>query len=98
MVAAEDNKIMRERAKTAGTTATGTAARADRLDVQGVRGGRGGSLSFNSGRFGYSNRTPLKIPNDPGKGISWLWRVQFFLGSEGLEHIITTTNPTALST
>ena len=60
-----------------------------------MSGGGGEIFRFNSGRFSYSNRTPPKIPNDPGKVISWwLWRMQLFLGSEGLEHTITTTNPT----
>ena len=57
-------------------------------------GGSGGTFSLNSDRFGYNNRTPPKIPNGPGKVISWLRRMPFFLGSEGLEHTITTTNPT----
>ena len=97
-VAAEENKRKRERAETAGTTAAGTTRRAERLGAQGMSGGSGGNLSFNSGRFGYSNRIPPKIPNDLGKAISGLWRMQLLLGSEGLEHTITTTNPTAMST
>ena len=56
--------------------------------------GSSSSFSLNSGRFGYNNRTPSEIPNDPRKVISWLLRMQLFLGSEGLEHTITTTNPT----
>ena len=55
-------------------------------------GGSGGYLYFNSDRFGYSNRTPPKSPNDPRKAISWLRRMQLFLGSDGLEHTIT-SNP-----
>ena len=58
-----------------------------------MNGGNGDNLYFNSGRFGYSNRTPPKTPNDPGKVISWLRRMQLFLGSEGLEHTIS-SNPT----
>ena len=77
-----------------GTAAAGTAGRVERLCVQGVSGGIDGNFSFNSGHFGYSNRAPPKIPNDPGKVISWLRRMQLFLGSEGLEHTITTPNPT----
>ena len=80
-------------AETAETTAAGTAERAERLDVQGMGGGSGGNLYFNSDRFGYSNRTSPKIPDDPGKSISWLRRMQLFLGSYGLEHTIT-SNPT----
>ena len=57
-------------------------------------GGSSRGFSLNSGRFGYNNRTPPEIPNDPRKVISWLKRMQLFLGSEGLEHTITTTNPT----
>ena len=76
-----------------GITAAGTAGGAERLNVQGVSGGHGGNLYFNSGLRGYSNRTPPTIPNDPGKVISWLRRMQLFLGSEGLEHKIT-SNPT----
>ena len=56
-----------------------------------MSGGNGGSLYFNSGR--YSNRIPPEIPNDPGKVISWLRRMQLFSGSEGLEHTIS-PNPT----
>ena len=90
MVAAEvKRKKLRRRAETAGITAAGTAGRAEMLNIQGVSGDHGGNLYFNSGRFGYSNRTPPKIPNDPGKVISWLRRMQLSLGSEGLEHIIT---------
>ena len=93
VVAAEENKKLRKRVETAGTTAAGTAGRAERFNVQGVSGGNGGNLYFNSGRFGYSNRTPPKIPNDPGKVISWLRRMELFLGSKGLEHTIS-SNPT----
>ena len=94
VAAEEENKKLIERVETAGTTAAGTAGRrAERFNVQGVSGGNGGNLYFNSGRFGYSNRTPPKIPNDPGKVISWLRRMQLFLGSEGLEHTIG-SNPT----
>ena len=65
VVAAENvNKKLRERAETAGITAAGTAGRAERFNVQGVSGGNG-NLYFNSSR--YSNRTPPKLPNDPGK-------------------------------
>ena len=92
VVAAEkENKKLRERAETAGITAAGTAGRAERFNVQGVSGDNGGNLYFNSGR--YSNRTPPKILNDPGKVISWLRRMPLFLGSEGLEHTIS-LNPT----
>ena len=94
MVAAEvEKKKVRRRAETVGITAPGTAGRAERLNIQGVSGDHGDNLYFNSGRFGYSNRTPPKIPNDPGKVISWLRRIQLFLGSEGLEHAII-SNPT----
>ena len=67
VAAEEENKKLREMAETAGTTAAGTAGRVERFTVQGVSGG---NLYFNSGRFDYSNRTPPKIPNDPGKVIS----------------------------
>ena len=70
VAAEEENKKLRERAQTAGTTAAGTVGRAERFNVQGVSDGNGGNLSFNSGRFGYSNRTPPEIPNDPGNVIS----------------------------
>ena len=94
VAAEEENHKIRERAETARITAAGTAERAERLGVQGVCGGSSSSFSLNSGRFGYNNRTPPKIPSDPGKVISWLRRMQLFLGSEGLEHTITTMNPT----
>ena len=58
-----------------------------------MSGDHGGNLYFKGGRFGYSNRTPPEIPNDPGNIISWLRRMQLFLGSKGLEHTIT-SNPT----
>ena len=89
VVAEEGNDKLRERVQTAGTTATGTVERAKRLNVQGMSGGSVGNLFFNSGRFSYSNRTPPKTPNDPGKLISWFRRMHIFLGSEGLEHTIT---------
>ena len=92
-VAAEVERKKFRRAETARITAAGTAGRAERLNVQGVSGDHGGNLYFNSSRFGYSNRTRPKIPNDPGKVISWLRRMQLFLGSEGFEHTIT-SNPT----
>ena len=94
VVAEKKNEKFRERADTAGTTGAGTAGRAERFNVQGESGGNGGNLYFYSGRFCYSNRTPPKIPNDPGKVISWLWRMQLFLGSEGLEHTLS-SNPTS---
>ena len=91
VVAAEKgNKKLRERTEAAGITAAGTAGRAERFSVQGMSGGNDGNLYFNSGR--YSNRTPPKIPNDPGKAISWLRRMQLFLGSEGLEHTISSNS------
>ena len=93
VTAEEENKKLRESAETAGTMAAGTAGRAETFNVQGVSGGNGGNLYFNGGRFGYNNRIPPKIPNDPGKVISWLRRMQLFLGSEGLEHTIS-SNPT----
>ena len=83
-------KKLRERAETLGITTAGTVGRAERFNVQGVSSGNG-NLYLNSGR--YSNRTPPKVPNDPGKVISWLRRMQLFLGSEGLEHT-TGSNPT----
>ena len=58
-----------------------------------MSGNHGGNLYFNSGCFGYNNRTPPKIPNDPGKVVTWLRRMQLFLGSEDLEHTII-SNPT----
>ena len=57
-----------------------------------MSGDLGGNLYFNSGRFGYSNRTPPKITNDPGKVVSWLRRMQLFLGSEDLAHTITSNS------
>ena len=91
VAAAEENKRLRERAETAVTTAAGTAERAESFNAQGASGGNGGGLHFNSDR--YSNRIPPKIPNDPGKVVSWLRRMQLFLESEGLEHTIS-SNPT----
>ena len=93
VAAKEENNKLREMSKTAGTTAAGTAGRAERFNVQGVSGGNGGNLNFNSGHFGYSNRTPPKIPNDPEKVISWLRMMQLCLSSERLEHTIR-SNPT----
>ena len=94
VVAAEDErKKLRRRAEAVGITAAGTAGREERLNVKRASGDHGGNLYFNSGCFGYSNRTPPKIPNDPGKVISWLRRMQLFLGREGLEHTLT-SNPT----
>ena len=96
VVAAEKENIkLRERTETGGITAAGTAGRAERFNVQCVSDGNGDDLYFNSG--GFSNRTPPKIPNDPGKVISWLRRMQLFLGSEELEHTISSIPP-ALST
>ena len=90
MVAAEvEINKLRRRADTAGITAAGTAGRTERLNVQGVSDGHGANLYFNRGPFCYSNRTPPKTPNDPGEVISWLRRMQLFLGSEGLERTIT---------
>ena len=82
-MAAEENNKVRERAETAGTTAAGTAGRAEGLSVKGVSGGSRGNLYFNSGSFGYSNRTLTKGPNDPGNVIRWLRSMELFLGSEG---------------
>ena len=81
VAAEEENKKLRESAETAGTMVAGTAGRAETFNnVQGVSGGNGGNLYFNSGRFGYNNRIPPKIPNDPGKkgiagfrGCSFSW-------------------------
>ena len=67
VAAEEENEKLREKAETLGTTAAGIAMRAERFNVQGVRSGNDGSLYFNSGRFGFGNRTPPKIPNGPGK-------------------------------
>ena len=87
MAAEEENKRIRERAEAAGTTAARTAERVERLGVQGVCGGSGGNSSFDSGRFGYSSRTPPKSSNDPetssagfGKCSFWgaakVWSIQ----------------------
>ena len=58
-----------------------------------MSGGSGGNIYFNSGLFGYSNRTPPKVPNDPGNVISWLRRMELFLAAKVLEHTMT-PNPT----
>ena len=82
MAGEEENKKLRERAETAGTTAAGTAGRAERFNVQGVSGGNAGNLYFNSGRFGYSNRTPQKFRTIREKssagfgGCSFSWAVK----------------------
>ena len=46
VAAEEENKKLRERAETVGTTAAGTARRAERFNVQGVSGGNGDIFVF----------------------------------------------------
>ena len=82
MAAEEEKKSLKERAETSG--------RAERLGVQEMSGGSGGNFHFYGGRFGYSNRTPPEIRNNPGKATSWLRTMQLVLGNEDLEHTIST--------
>ena len=54
-------------------------------------GGQEVSKSVNDSliRLHYSTRSPPKMPNDPAKTLSWIWRFEFLLGSENLTHILT---------